>query len=205
VREEPGLPTRAGRIVEVEAYGGPDDRASHARAGRTPRTALMFGPAGLAYVYLVYGMHNCLNVVSGLAGDAGAVLIRAVEPLEGLDAMYEARVADASSRSRGKPGRADPSDALARGPADAVLASGPGRLCAAFGVNRAFNGTDLCAGTSPLRLERARPGARPPVPAWTTRVGVDHAGEPWSSLPWRLIDRASGSLSGSASRNAPSG
>jgi DNA-3-methyladenine glycosylase len=149
-------------------------------------------------------MHNCLNVVSGRAGDAGAVLIRAVEPLEGLDAMYEARVAGASTRSRGKPGRTRLGDALTRGPADAVLASGPGRLCAAFGVDRGFNGTDLCAGTSLLRLERARTGARPALPAWTTRVGVDHAGEPWSSLPWRLIDRASGSLSGPASRNASS-
>ena len=193
------------KAAVCKAYGGPDDRASHARAGRTPRTALMFGPAGLAYVYLVYGMHNCLNVVSGLAGEAGAVLIRAVEPLEGLDAMHAGRLAAVATRSRRQPGRTHPGDAVRRGPADAVLASGPGRLCAAFGVDRGFNGTDLCAGTSPLRLERARRGSRPPLPAWTTRVGVDHAGEPWFSLPWRLIDRASGSLSGPASRNTSSG
>ncbi len=206
------MPTRVGRIVEVEAYGGGEDRASHARAGRTPRTALMFGPAGLAYVYLVYGMYNCLNVVSGAADEAGAVLLRAVEPLEGLDAMRAARIAAASARTRALPGRTRtlPGDTrVGDGPraglADARLAAGPGRLCDAFGVDRTMNGMDLCAGASPIHLERARRGAQPPAPAWTPRVGVGHAGEPWTSLPWRLIDRGSGSLSGPARRNSVPG
>ncbi len=176
--------------MEVEAYGGPDDRASHARAGRTLRTAPMFGPAGLAYVYLVYGMYDCLNVVSGMAGQAGAVLLRAVEPLEGLDVMRAARAAATGPKG---------------GMVDALLAAGPGRLCVAFNVDRAFNGTDLCAATSPLRVERPRRGSPLVEPAWTPRVGVGHAGEPWASLPWRLIDRGSDSLSRPGSRTASSG
>jgi DNA-3-methyladenine glycosylase len=78
---------RSGRIVEVEAYIGEDDQASHARFGRTARNAVMYGPAGIAYVYLVYGMYDCLNIVAEVAGRPAAVLIRAVEPIEGLDAM----------------------------------------------------------------------------------------------------------------------
>ena len=171
--------------MEVEAYAGPSDRASHARAGRTSRTAIMFGPPGLAYVYLVYGMYDCLNVVSGPDGAASAVLVRAVEPLEGVEAMVAARQAFAARRSR-------PAAAPATGP---EIASGPGRLCAAVGIDRGFTGADLCDPGGALRLEPPAPDDRRPVPAWTPRIGVAYAGEPWASLAWRLVDRTSPALS----------
>ena len=97
----------AGRIVETEAYLGQEDAASHAFRGPTPRSRVMFGPAGIAYVYLIYGVHHCLNVVTGEEGDGQAVLIRALEPLAGLDVMRQQR------------GKTDVRD----------LASGPGKLC----------------------------------------------------------------------------
>ena len=188
VRAAPDGSLRVGRIVEVEAYDGTADRASHARAGRTPRTAIMFGPPGFAYVYLVYGMYDCLNVVTGVDGAASAVLLRAVEPLTGLEAMVAGRIR-ASARRRSGRGTARPG---------LHVASGPGRLAAAYDIDRAFTGTDLCDPASVLRLQPALPGDRPPDPAWTPRIGVAHAGEPWASLAWRLIDRSSPALSAPA-------
>ncbi|MBI3745922.1 MAG: DNA-3-methyladenine glycosylase [Chloroflexi bacterium] len=175
---------RVGRIVEVEAYGGPQDRASHARAGPTARTSVMFGPPGHAYVYLVYGMHHCLNVVSGPPGAAGAVLVRAAEALEGQAAMVAAR--DVPAARRGPP---------ARPPRRALIASGPGRLCAAFSIDRTLDRTDLCDPNGPLFLAPAAPDDRPPVVAWGPRIGIGYAGEPWSGLRWRLVDRSSVALS----------
>jgi DNA-3-methyladenine glycosylase len=185
VRYTSGEPPRVGRIVEVEAYGGPDDRASHARAGLTARTKPMFGPPGRAYVYRVYGMYDCLNVVTGPDGEAAAVLIRSVEPIEGLPAMRAA--CDAAALRRGR--RAQ------RPVPDLRLAAGPGRLCDALGIGRWANDLDLCGGAAELGLEAAHPGDRPAQPAWTPRIGVAHAGEPWASLPWRLVDRGSASIS----------
>src|SRR5438093_8514899 len=131
---------RVARIVEVEAYIGEDDRASHARFGRTARNAVMFGPPGTAYVYLVYGMHDCLNVVTEPAGRPAAVLIRAVEPIEGGAAMRRARTARARRRGPPTPGRLEQLT-------EARLASGPGLVAAAFDITRSDTGADLLDAT----------------------------------------------------------
>ncbi|HWH38122.1 MAG TPA: DNA-3-methyladenine glycosylase [Candidatus Limnocylindrales bacterium] len=151
-------------IVETEAYGGPDDLASHARAGLTKRTAPMFGPPGHAYVYLVYGMHECLNVVTEEDGRAGAVLLRAGHPLTGIDLMR---------RRRARPG--DP---------DGRLAAGPARLAQALAVTRADNGHDLTLGR---RLWVADPGL-PSAAAIEAgpRIGISYAGAEWAGRPWRF-------------------
>ncbi|SCG75361.1 DNA-3-methyladenine glycosylase [Micromonospora inositola] len=149
------------RITEVEAYAGTaGDAASHAYRGRTPRNAVMFGPAGHAYVYFTYGMHWCVNVVTGPDGEASAVLLRAGEVVDGLDA------------------------ARARRPAvrrDVDLARGPARLCAALGIDRSAYGLDLL-GDGPLRL---RPPVGPVAEAAIEagpRVGVTGAHD----VPWRF-------------------
>lgn len=152
----------------------------------------MFGPAGHAYVYLVYGMHNCLNIVTGEDGQAGAVLIRAVEPMVGLAEM-RADSLDAPGRGRSNQGAA--TGERDRRLVDARLAAGPGLLCRAFGIDRSFTGLDLCSAASPLRLEA---GDRPEDVdiARTPRVGVAYAGDPWASIPWRLLVSSSPSVSG---------
>lgn len=175
-----------GRIVEVEAYGGPEDRASHARFGRTLRTSAMFGPPGRAYVYRIYGMHTCLNVVTGPDGSASAVLLRAVEPLAGVALMRRARTARAIATRRAD--RADPGAAERRIAALAPgrLTAGPAMLAAAFDVDAADDGRDLLDPRSPLRLQAAPPG--PPLAIRATpRIGVDHAGPGWADRPWRFV------------------
>jgi DNA-3-methyladenine glycosylase len=138
----------------------------------------MFGPPGMAYVYLVYGMHHLLNVVTEPDGRPAAVLIRAVEPVHGVEAMRAARAA-----VRRAPVRAT----------DARLAAGPGLVAAAFDIDRSCTGLDLCDPASPLRLE-ARPSGEPaPAVEASPRIGIDYAGEPWVSVPWRFV--AAGSLS----------
>ena len=176
----PGGTIRVGRIVEVEAYLGPDDRASHARTGPTARNRVMFGRAGIAYVYRVYG-HVCINVVTGPEGFPAAVLLRAAVPVEGAEAMRAARVRRA--RDPGAAGR------LARIP-DERLAIGPGNLGAAFGVEIAESGVDLCDPAGALRLEA--PPASEPEPAYdaTPRIGVEYAGPGWADKPWRFVVRA---------------
>ena len=180
VRRAPGLEDRIGRIVEVEAYGGPEDRASHARPGPTARNAPMFGPPGRAYVYLVYGMHLCLNVVTGPAGEAAAVLIRAVEPLSGIPGMRAAR------------GATERTAALSA----ARLAHGPGLVGAAFSIDRAMNGLDLLDPDAPLGLDLADPADRPVEPVASERVGIAFAGPPWTTLRWRFVDASSPAVSG---------
>ncbi|HUP20517.1 MAG TPA: DNA-3-methyladenine glycosylase [Gemmatimonadota bacterium] len=140
----------AGRIVEVEAYEGEDDPACHAAAGLTTRTEPLYGPPGMAYVYRIYGMYFCLNAVTRGAGAPSAVLIRAVEPVEGLDLMRRRRAA-----RRGTP------------VPDVRLADGPGKLCDAMGISLVHNRLDLTG--PPVWIE---PGARPRRIAWTPRVGI---------------------------------
>ncbi len=183
----PGDARRSGRIVEVEAYAGLDDRASHARMGPTPRNRVMFGSPGIAYVYLVYG-HVCINVVTGPAGFPAAVLLRSVVALEGAEAMRAARVERAISyRRRDRENPEAAAARLARVP-DALLAVGPASLAAAFGVERSDNGVDLLDPASPLRLERP-PGVEPPVTfVATPRIGVEQAGPGWADKPWRFVD-----------------
>ena len=151
---------RAGRIVEVEAYRGEDDPGSHGFRGPTKRNATMFGPPGHLYVYFTYGMHWCANVVAETDGVAAAVLLRALTPLEGLEAMY-----------------------AARGPAartERDLCSGPAKLTQALGIDGALDGADLVSGDRGVTIvDDDQP---PPTPAVTTRIGLTRGAE----LPWRF-------------------
>ena len=192
---------REARIVEVEAYAGPEDLASHARFGSTTRNRVMAGPPGIAYVYLVYGMYDCLNVVVEAAGRPSALLIRAAEPLAGVDLMRADRLGVDRRRraARTEAGTAAARSRLAATP-DRRLATGPGLVAAAFGVDTSWTGTDLCDPTSPLRLERdlADPSdtvARERI-AVTARVGVAYAGADWAARPWRFSIAGHPSVSG---------
>jgi DNA-3-methyladenine glycosylase len=190
-----GPEARAGRIVEVEAYVGEDDLASHARFGRTGRNAVMFGSPGVAYVYLVYGMYHCLNVVTEPAGRPAALLIRAVEPVAGVDSMRAARVDRAvrRARRRGEEVLDRTRRALESMPAER-LAGGPGLVCDAFSIDGTDDGLDLCDARSPLRLEIGAEIVALPVET-SPRIGIDYAPEPWRSRPWRFFVPGSPSIS----------
>ena len=163
----------AGRIVEVEAYRGPADRAAHTAGGhRSARNETMWGPPGHAYVYFVYGMHHCINVTTRPAGLPEAVLLRALEPLDGVDLMrVRRRIPDAPAWR---------------------LCRGPGALCQALGVTRQQDGADLVLG--PLRILDV-----PTVPArlvrHTTRIGVAYAGAD-ALRPWRFLVLGTPAVSG---------
>jgi DNA-3-methyladenine glycosylase len=190
----------------VEAYIGEDDRASHARFGRTARNAVMYDGPGLAYVYLVYGMYHCLNVVTEPAGRPAAILIRAVEPLSGIDEMRDARAADALHRRKDPAAGAAEAARVASVPAHR-LAAGPGLVGAAFTLRREHTGIDLCDPASPIRLEPAAAGDPAARIVTTPRVGIAYAGEPWTGVPWRSLDALSPAVSGprptAARRRAP--
>lgn len=159
VRREQGR-VRAGRIVEDEAYLGTDDPAAHAAAGVTPRNRVLFGPPGHAYVYFIYGNHFCLNISCMPAGDAGCVLIRALEPLAGIPAMARARGIQLGAASSASQLR--------------LLASGPGRLAEAFGITRSRdNDKDMTSAMSDLVLLDDRYRAK--KVAITPRVGITKA------------------------------
>jgi DNA-3-methyladenine glycosylase len=151
--------SRVGRIVEVEAYRGSEDPASHAFAGPTRRNATMFGPPGHLYVYFTYGMHWCANAVCGPEGTGHAVLLRALAPVAGLPAMRRARPP---------------------GTADAQLTNGPAKLCQALGITGDQDGIDLVTGGGGLTLRDD--GVPPPAfPGTSARIGIRRAAE----LPWR--------------------
>ncbi|MFN2420296.1 MAG: DNA-3-methyladenine glycosylase [Gemmatimonadota bacterium] len=154
----------AGRIVEVEAYHGEDDPACHAAAGLTRRTVPLYGPPGYAYVYFIYGMYHCLNAVTRAEGLPSAVLIRALEPVEGLELMRRRR---AGRRGPGGPRIPD------RG-----LCDGPGKLCVALGITLAHNRLDLTR--PPLWIE---PDRAPAEVVWTPRVGIQVGTERF----WRCL------------------
>jgi DNA-3-methyladenine glycosylase len=152
----------AGRIVEVEAYLGVNDPAAHAAAGPTARNLVLFGPPGFAYVYFIYGNHYCLNVSCLPEGRAGSVLFRALEPVAGLEQMFQARQLQA--------------DAEVKLPDLRLLTTGPGRLTQALGITRPRdNGKDL---TTYSDLTILDDGARSPRVVTTPRVGITKAAEP---------------------------
>lgn len=171
-----------GPIVEVEAYLGGDDPASHAYRGETARNRVMFGPPGFAYVYLIYGFHFCVNAVCHRAGCAEAILIRAIEAEFGVETMGRSRVVDKAIR----------------------LSNGPGKLCAALAIDRKLDGTDLCDAESPLFIARNPQIARfreqrGPV-VIDKRIGITKA----AHLPLRFFLGGSPFISRPARANAAS-
>jgi DNA-3-methyladenine glycosylase len=158
-----------GKIVEVEAYMGPDDKAAHSYNNRrTDRNEVMYGPAGYAYVYIIYGMYNCVNVVVKEPEIPQAILIRALEPVNGLEKMANLRYSKSyeglTKRER------------------IGLTSGPGKLCIALNIDRSQNGEDLC-GDKLYILEEEKPEAFEMVE--TTRINIDYAEEA-VHFPWRF-------------------
>lgn len=151
------------RITEVEAYGGPEDSASHARHGRTARNAPMWGPPGRAYLYLCYGLHWMLNVVTGPEGEASAVLIRGAEVVAGLDEVLGRRRA-----AKVTPG----------------LCAGPGKVAQALGLDQSFDGQDLLVAGG-LEL---RPGSAPALVQAGPRLGIGFATAADQARPWRFAD-----------------
>ena len=154
----------AGLITETEAYRGEDDLACHCRSGQTPRTVIMYGPPGKAYVYFVYGMHWLLNFVTEKEGYPGAALIRAIHPEEGLDLI--------AKRRNGKPQK--------------QWTDGPAKLCQALGIDGGFNGVDTCGKEARIFIETGIeiPSA---LILKTPRVGLATVPEPWRSKPWRFV------------------
>ena len=158
-----GCKLLTGRIVEVEAYLGAEDAAAHASIGKTPRNAILFGPAGYAYVYFIYGNHYCLNISCLPDGVPGGILFRAVEPIQGMKTMFKLRGIDESSDLR-------------------RLTRGPGRLAAAFGITRERdNGKNLTSSRSDLYI--ADDGEPPPKVLITKRIGIKKAAD----MPLRYI------------------
>jgi DNA-3-methyladenine glycosylase len=170
VSEIKGVRT-AGRITETEAYRAPDDRACHAYGNRrTARTEVMFQEGGRAYIYLCYGIHHLFNVVTAPADTAHAVLIRAIEPLEGLEDMHERR------KIPFNPSRRTP---------DSRLTTGPGALSQALGLHTILTGVSLVMPESPVWIEESKSAIAPEEIASGLRIGVDYSGE-CAAWPWRF-------------------
>ncbi len=153
----------AGLISETEAYNGSQDLACHARAGRTARTEVMFGPPGHAYVYFTYGMHWCLNAVTGEEGYPAAVLIRAILPQEGLDLIAIHRA----------------------GVKERQWTDGPAKLTRALLIDKHLNGVSLCNSSAELWIERGITVADRDIEV-SPRIGIANTPEPWRSMPWRF-------------------
>jgi DNA-3-methyladenine glycosylase len=154
----------SGLISEVEAYSGEEDLGCHCKHGLTPRTRVMYGPPGHAYIYFTYGMHWCLNFVVEREGYPAAVLIRAIRPLEGVEII--------ASR-RGRQPRAHWTD-------------GPGKICQALAIDGQLNGIDLCAPKTVLWVEEGET-IRDEQVRTTPRIGLKAVPEPWKSIPWRFV------------------
>jgi DNA-3-methyladenine glycosylase len=154
----------SGVIVEVEAYRGEEDQGCHARAGMTPRTQVMYGPPGHAYIYFTYGMHWMLNFVTEEANFPAAVLIRAVHPIEGQDLVAERRKPQPFQR----------------------WTDGPAKLCQAFAIDGSLNGIDICGPGAQIFVEREQPVSDSTVTIGP-RVGLNNVPEPWKSMPWRFL------------------
>lgn len=170
IRIDPHAGRLAAVILETEAYTGPDDRASHAFGGRrTPRTEPMYGPPGTSYVYFTYGMHHCFNIACEREGFPAAVLVRAVEPVEGIEVLRANRTAQGK-----KP------------PRETDLCNGPGKLCQALAITTAHSGVDLTA-SAELFIERpaAASDAGAITIATSPRIGIGDKGE-WTLAPLRF-------------------
>ncbi|SEP32253.1 DNA-3-methyladenine glycosylase [Propionispora vibrioides] len=158
----------AAKIVEAEAYMGIEDRAAHSYGGkRTPRVEVMYGDPGFSYIFIIYGMHYCFNIVTREKGTPQAVLLRAAEPLQGIEQM-------AQTRYKKPYGQLTKSQRKG-------LTNGPGKLCKALSINKNFNGMDLCG--DELYIEEGEPQEFNIIT--TTRVGIDYAGEA-REYPWRF-------------------
>ena len=156
----------SGIVTETEAYAGKGDKACHAHLGRfTKRTAVMYQPGGIAYIYLCYGIHHLFNIVTNTKGNADAILIRAVEPKRGIESMFKRR--DKSKL-------------------DKTLTSGPGNVSQALGLSKIQNSLSVSSDT----IWFEDPKLKPPEIVTTTRIGIDYAGED-ALLPWRFYDATS--------------
>jgi len=164
VRTQDGV-RMAGLIVETEAYQGEDDLGCHASAGKTPRTAVMYGAPGHAYVYFTYGMHWLLNAVTDTKGIPAAVLIRAIRPIEGEARMTSNRPYHAGKRD---------------------WTDGPAKLTQALAIDKALNQVDLCQPENGLWIENGSSLANSIIER-TPRIGLNSVPEPWRSIPWRFV------------------
>lgn len=155
----------SGIIIEAEAYRGPEDKAAHSYNNRrTARTEIMFHDGGFAYVYMIYGMHCCFNITANISGKPEAVLIRALEPLEGIDIMKARRKTDNMKN----------------------LCSGPGKLCCAMGITRELYGEDLCSENLYV-MDNKKPA---PIVRTSPRINIDYA-EEYINVPWRYYAEGS--------------
>jgi DNA-3-methyladenine glycosylase len=163
----------AGIIIEAEAYDGEQDQACHARSGKTPRNAMMYGEAGRAYVYFTYGMHWMLNCVSSEDGYPAAVLLRAIHPVEGIEIIRENR----------------------NGINFKHWCDGPAKLTHALGISGEHNGNDLCDHSSPFFIEEGLTITDNDIRT-TPRIGIQNTPEPWLSKPWRYVVDLSDDIKG---------